>query len=416
MADPASVAPASPLGFGSAVLAFDVGGTDTKSALFDTTGAMIGLARTPTPAAGLGSADAVLAHVETVAAGFRREHPEVIPAAVAMIAPGIVDDERGIAVLAANLSWDQVPFRDLLTERLGLPASFTHDARAAGEAEFRLGAARPYRDVVVMVIGTGVSAALFVDGRPHSSSGYAGEIGHAVIDPRGEPCVCGARGCLETVASAGAIVRRYQAATGVHRAGAREVLGLAGQGDPVASRIWDEAVDALALSISQLAAVLAPEAVVIGGGLAQAGDALFLPLRNRVDGLLTFHRRPALLPALLGENAGLLGAALRARGATGFSLSRETSFARDGPFPDLVEGTADELRPAADGCVRRLAVAEGESALRIGHEQVVLDAADNQAVTVRVPDQALLRQLGGNPADDVEAGGDSDQNQREEQR
>ncbi|MCY7403134.1 MAG: ROK family protein [Cryobacterium sp.] len=315
MSDPATVVSASPLGAGAAVLAFDVGGTDMKSALFDTTGAMIGLDRTATPVSGAGTADVVLAHVEDVAARFRHDFPDVHPAAVALIAPGIVDDERGIAVRAANLAWDRVPFRDLLTERLGLPASFSHDVRAAGDAEFRLGAARPYRDVVVLVIGTGVAAALFVNGRAHSGSGYAGEIGHSVIDPRGELCACGARGCLETVASAGAIARRYRAETSTHMPGAKEVLQRVRQGDPVASRIWDAALDALALSISQLAAVLAPDAVVIGGGLAQAGDALFLPLQERVDGLLSFHRRPVLLPALLGENAGLLGAALRARGA-----------------------------------------------------------------------------------------------------
>jgi glucokinase len=84
-------------------------------------------------------------------------------------------------------------------------------------------------------------------------------------------------------------------------------------GDTVAQRVWDEALDALALTIAQLAATLAPEAIVIGGGLAQAGSALFEPLRERVDALLTFHRHPLLVPAQLGENAGLLGAALQAR-------------------------------------------------------------------------------------------------------
>jgi glucokinase len=95
--------------------------------------------------------------------------------------------------------------------------------------------------------------------------------------------------------------------------GAREVLRRAQSGDSVAEDVWSSALDAIALSVAQLAAMIAPEAIVIGGGLAQAGDALFSPLRERVDALLSFHRRPLLVPAQIGENAGLIGAALGAR-------------------------------------------------------------------------------------------------------
>src|SRR5690606_25867262 len=107
----------------------------------------------------------------------------------------------------------------------------------------------------------------------------AGEIGHS---PIGEwPCPCGARGCLEAVASAGAIARRYTEATGSAVDGAREVIARAEGGDETAMRVWNEALDALALAIAQLTAVLAPQAVVIGGGLSRAGDALFDGLRTR---------------------------------------------------------------------------------------------------------------------------------------
>jgi glucokinase len=216
-------------------------------------------------------------------------------------------------VLSTNLHWSNVPFKQLTEDLIHLPTTFSHDVRAAGEAEFRLGAARPYRNVVVLVIGTGIAGSLFINGRAHTGAGYAGEIGHAIVNPNGPLCGCGSRGCLETVASAGAIVRRYEEVTGIRLGGAREVLALAHSGDPAASLIWREALDALALSIAQLAAVLAPEAIVIGGGLAQAGERLFGPVRARVDALLSFHRRPVIVPASIGENAGLLGAALRAR-------------------------------------------------------------------------------------------------------
>jgi len=154
---------------------------------------------------------------------------------------------------------------------------------------------------------------IIIDGHAHFAGGYAGEIGHSIVDLAGARCFCGARGCLETVASAGAIARLYQEITGIRPTGAREVLEHARADDPVARKVWDDALDALALSIAQLTAFLAPQAILIGGGLAQAGDALFAPLRERADALLSFHRRPELVPAIIGENAGLIGTALRAR-------------------------------------------------------------------------------------------------------
>lgn len=316
--DPTS---STPLGVGAAVLACDIGGTDTKAALFDQAGRMLGLSRTATPRRGAGTAEAVLDLFAQLAAGFARDFPDVHPTAVGLIAPGIVDDEQGIGIRSANLHWVNMPFKQLVETRLNLPASFSHDVRAAGEAEYHLGAARPFRDVVVMVIGTGIAASIILDGRAHIAGGFAGEIGHSIVDRWGELCACGAVGCLETVASAGAIVRRYRLTAGrpggPMPAGAKQVLALARAGDVDARRVWNDALDALALVIEQLAAVLAPEAVVIGGGLSQAGDALFVPLRERVGALLSFHRQPLLLPAMIGENAGLIGAALRARSAAG---------------------------------------------------------------------------------------------------
>ncbi|GAA3859760.1 ROK family protein [Leifsonia kafniensis] len=315
-----------PLGDGDAVIAIDVGGTDTKAALFDESGQMLGLSRTPTPLDGANTATSVITRVHELTQQFAVDFPGVSPRAVGLLAPGLVDDDAGIGILSTNLHWSNVPFKQLTEQLVQLPTTFTHDVRAAGEAEFRLGAGRPYRDLVVMVIGTGIAASLFVDGHAHTGGGYAGEIGHAIVDPNGPVCACGSRGCLETIASAGAIARRYEERTGVRPTGARDVLARAADGDVAAEQIWSEALDALALSIAQLAAVLAPEAVVIGGGLAQAGDTLFVPLRERVDALLSFHRRPAIVPALIGENAGLLGAALRAR-----DLARAAAPALDSP-------------------------------------------------------------------------------------
>lgn len=344
-----------PLGRGEAVLAFDVGGTDTKSALVDADGRIVERRRTPTPKSTDGGADALVERLAGLAEELRGAAPGARPRAIGLSVPGIVDEARGVGVFSSNLGWRDAPIARLAEARLGLPVAFGHDVRRAGDAEHRLGAARGARDVVVLVIGTGVSAAVVLDGRPHTGGGFAGEIGHSVIDPDGAPCECGSRGCLETVASAGAVARRYRAETGIDTGGARAVVELARRGDATAARIWAEAVDGLALGIAQLAAVIAPEAVVIGGGLARAGAELFVPLEARLDARIGIHRRPELRPALLGEEAGLLGTALAARdlaarsdagsgaGAGAGAGARVGAEARDagaGARPDAAGGAA----------------------------------------------------------------------------
>lgn len=305
--------PAGPrsLGPGPAVLAFDVGGTDVKSALVDRSGALRGLRRTSSPAPGADSPQRLLDLLVRLADDLREDHPGIEPDAAGLVVPGIVDAPAGIAVFSSNLGWRDAPLRDLATARLGLPVAFDHDVATGSWAEHRIGGARPFDDAVVLIIGTGVAGTLILDGRLHAGGGYAGEIGHS---PLGDwPCPCGARGCLEAVASAGAIARRYRDESGRTPDGAREVLALAASGDAVASRVWDEALDALAMSLAQLTAVLAPQAVVIGGGLSRAGAPLFDELRRRLADRLSFHRLPELVPAELGGDAGILGSALRAR-------------------------------------------------------------------------------------------------------
>jgi glucokinase len=122
--------------------------------------------------------------------------------------PGIVDEAAGLAVFSQNLGWRDAPLRDMIAERTGLPTAFGHDVRTGALAEARLGAGRGCGDSLFLTIGTGISAALLLDGRPYSAHGYAGEIGHVDVG-RSEPCACGATGCLEAIASAAAIARRH---------------------------------------------------------------------------------------------------------------------------------------------------------------------------------------------------------------
>lgn len=301
------------VGPGSPVLAFDVGGTHVKSAVVDADGRLLGLRRTPTPLSATRPAEAIAEGVAALADAYRHELDDVRPHTVGLSVPGPVDVAAGVGLFSSNLGWRDAPVRELAERELRLPTSVVHDVRAAGEAEHRMGAARGADDVVMLTIGTGIAGVVIAGGRIVGGTGFAGEFGHSPLRTDGERCACGARGCLETIASAGAIARHYAARSGRSVSGARQVLEAARSGDRLAEEVWTDAVDALALHLAQLVAALGPELVVLGGGLAEAGDALFGPVRQRLDGLLSFHRRPRLVKAELGEDAGLIGSILAAR-------------------------------------------------------------------------------------------------------
>jgi glucokinase len=305
------------------VVACDVGGTGIKAGLVDAAGRVHRAVTVPTPVVdgdGDATAKAVLDRLAGLVADLSAAGAAGAVAGVGVIVPGLVDAAAGMALYAENLGWKDVPFTARLAEATGLPVAFDHDVRAAGAAEQRFGAGRGHRDVAFVPIGTGISAALVLDGRPYAGGGWAGEIGHIDVGS-GLTGPCGGRGCLETVASAAAIARRYTSRSGRSVAGALEVASRLGDGDPDALAVWDEAVDALAFVLAVTAAVAAPELIIIGGGLSGAGDVLLEPLRRGVTARVTPpQRQPELVPAALGEQAGLLGAALLAWEKVGVTM------------------------------------------------------------------------------------------------
>ncbi len=299
------------------VLALDVGGTGIKCALVDPSGTVRHAERHATRRE-RGTA-AVVETVLDVAAGLAAtaQAAGLRPRAAGVVVPGVIDEARGMAVWSANLGFRDIPLRDLMSKRLGLPATLGHDVRAGGLAEARLGAGRGYRHVFVVAIGTGIAAAHVVDGRVFAGAhGAAGEIGHIVVRPDGPKCGCGNHGCLEAIASASSVARRYLEHTG-QVGGADQVAKLALAGDPGAGAVWQETVAALADGLLTGLALFDPEILVVGGGLAEAGDALLTPLRDALKARITFHREPALERAALGDEAGCLGAALLALSTIG---------------------------------------------------------------------------------------------------
>jgi glucokinase len=295
------------------VVALDVGGTGMKCALVRPDGAVHHAERHPTGAARGGAA--VVTTILDVAASLadRARADGLVPVAAGVAVPGVVDEATGTAVWAANIGFRDVPLRRLMSERLEVPAALGHDVRVGGIAEARLGAGRGQRHVLFIAIGTGIAAAHVVDGHAFAGAhGAAGEVGHVVVRPGGPACGCGGRGCLESVASASAIGRRYAELSGITGSAAADVATRAAAGEELAVAVWREAVDALADGLLTAQALYDAGIVVLGGGLAEAGEGLLAPLRVALDAKVTFHRMPELARAGLGDNAGCLGAALLA--------------------------------------------------------------------------------------------------------
>jgi glucokinase len=241
-------------------------------------------------------------------------------------APGPLDRERGIVVVAPNLGWNNFPLRDRVMQRIGLPVTLDNDANCATVGEWWLGAARGGRNVVGMTIGTGIGGGLIINGELyHGSSDVAGEIGHTTIDVNGRHCKCGNYGCLEAYASGPAIATRAREALvredtasllpsmvdGVlDRITAELVYDAAKKGDGLANEIVRDTARYLGAGIATLLNVINPDVVVIAGGVTRAGEALFAPLRTEV------RRRafnPAVIaarivPAELPGTAGVVGA------------------------------------------------------------------------------------------------------------
>lgn len=291
------------------VVAIDVGGTNLKGAAFGRDGTVMARHALPTFAVNGRAADGVRTLLRHLIADL--ESRGLRTAGVGIACPGMVDSGPGVVKSALNLSWTDLHLQSLLQEEFGLRVVVDHDARAGALAERAAhpGGSPSFRDFVFIPIGTGVAAAIVTGGQfVTGASAAAGEFGHVPVVPGGQPCVCGQRGCVEAYASGSSILRRYLALGGTLRSTAQIAAGTGT--DQLARTVWTEAIDALATGIIGLIAAVDPATVVLGGGVAQAGAALFDPLGSRLAARLTWRPVPALSPSVLGPRAGLIGAGL----------------------------------------------------------------------------------------------------------
>ncbi|MEV4556864.1 ROK family protein [Kitasatospora sp. NPDC049285] len=299
------------------VAAVDLGGTKTAAAIVTASGEL--LARAERPTAAEGESSAVFAGVAEVLDELTG-HPEWVRVrAVGVGSAGPVDTVQGTVSPVNIPAWRDFPLAGRIAHRTGLPVRLLGDGVAVAEAEHWLGAAAEYRNALCMVVSTGVGGGLVLDGRVHPGpTGNAGHIGHVSVQWDGDPCPCGGRGCLEGLASGPAIVRHARTAgwrpPDACSATARTVADSAHAGDGAALAAFDLAARALAAAIAGTAALVEIQAVVIGGGVAQAGPLLFDPLARHLTHYagLPFTRGLHLHPAHFGPDAGLIGAAATA--------------------------------------------------------------------------------------------------------
>jgi glucokinase len=291
----------------SYVVAVDVGGTEIKSALVDSNFNVIATTTAPTPKADTTGVETVKA-IAAIVTQFSTQHPVD---AVGLAVPGALDEPAGTSRWSGNLQWKNLPIRNLLEDAIKIPVAFGHDVRTAAVAEMRSGAAQGARNAIFIPVGTGIAAALIIDGEIRSAEGFAGEIGHINVNGK-YPCVCGKSGCLEAASSTLAISKAYEGQSGKSGTTTEEIFKLVVAGDAVAINVWNDATAAMARACETLITILSPEVIVFGGGLSNAGETFLKPIRDYLESSLTFQRMPRLEIAHYGAKAGTIGCAMLA--------------------------------------------------------------------------------------------------------
>ncbi|MEU5116615.1 ROK family protein [Streptomyces longwoodensis] len=300
------------------VAALDIGGTKIAGALVDGDGTILVRAQRPTPAQEEG--DTVMRAVAEVLGELTASELWGRARAVGIGSAGPVDASAGTVSPVNVPGWRAYPLVDRVRSVTGdLPVELIGDGVAITAAEHWQGAARGHDNALCMVVSTGVGGGLVLNGRLHPGpTGNAGHIGHISVDLDGDPCPCGARGCVERIASGPNIARR--ALANGWRPGpdgdpsAAAVAAAARAGDPVAVASFERAAQALAAGIAATATLVEIDIAVVGGGVGKAGEVLFAPLRKALKqyATLSFVRRLTVVPAQMGTDAGLVGAAAAA--------------------------------------------------------------------------------------------------------
>lgn len=305
-------------------IGIDVGGTKVLGGVVTESGEILATARRDTPREGGRALTEAIANVAT-------ELSQQFPVdSIGISAAGFISSDRQTMLATPNISnWNGVNLVNELTEILHKKIVLENDANAAAWGEFKFGAGRGRNDLMMLTLGTGVGGGLILDGAVFRGAfGIGAELGHMRLIPEGQLCGCGIRGCLEQYASGSALMRHAREAIDASPFLARNLLergdgtieGLKGQhitdaardGDPVAIAAFNTMANYLGAGIASLCAVIDPSCIVLGGGVIDAGELFLTPTREAALRLIPFsgkHPYPEIVPAELGNNAGLVGVA-----------------------------------------------------------------------------------------------------------
>lgn len=310
----------------------DLGGTGIKVGLVDGEGRVLAKKSAPTGAGR--SEDAIIEDMARTASALVREYglswDEID--SIGIGTPGSVETDTGVVLAAGNLGFRNTPLAEKMGAYFSKPIRVNNDAKCAAWAEAVYGAAAGASCAVMVTLGTGIGGGIVWNGQIYGGfNGFGGEVGHMVIHADGEPCSCGKRGCFETYASATALIRDTRRAAEQNRDSllwscaeregkfsGRTAFEAAKLGDAVAQSVVERYIRYLALGLVNIIEIFQPQVVVIGGGVSHEGATLFEPLTEQVmkaayGDHIPPHKRASLSAACLGNDAGIIGAALLGR-------------------------------------------------------------------------------------------------------
>jgi len=312
----------------SLTIGIDIGGTKVLGGVVDENGKILATHREATPKEG---GTALTKTIADVAKVLLQDHDAI---AVGVSAAGFVSSDRETMLATPNISgWNGVNLKEEIGNLLGLPIVIENDANAAAWGEAVYGAGVGEDQMMMITVGTGIGGGAVIEGKLHRGAyGIAAEFGHLRVVPEGHLCGCGARGCFEQYASGNALMRHVREAINASPDAAHNLLargdgtvaGLSGHhiteaardGDPIALAGFNTTAQWLGAGIASLSVLFDPACVVIGGGVIDAGEILLAPTRAALDRYMPFsgkHPTPRIVAAILGNDAGLVGAASLAR-------------------------------------------------------------------------------------------------------
>ncbi|WP_058300885.1 ROK family protein [Gorillibacterium timonense] len=308
---------------GAVAIGVDIGGTKIRAGLVRRDGAVLKELTLPALAEKRRVMDQVFLAINTLRM-YGEETGSGTLAGIGVGSAGQIDFERGSVHFASDLipGYTGMPIRELIEKKYALPVYVDNDVNVMALAEHELGAGKGCRHLVCLALGTGVGGAVITDNRLlHGARGGAGEIGHLSVDLHGPRCICGNRGCVEVYASGTSIAGRYREEIAAQDralmkeapADTRQIVTRWLDGEPAAGKVMEDAIAALGSAVTSLIHVFNPQAVIIGGGLAEIGEPLFAPLRQRVEAtaMASMRQEVRILPAELGGGSNMIGAALQ---------------------------------------------------------------------------------------------------------